>query len=100
MLNAVLAAPFTAPRPASHLPYAIAGLVQGPSRLTAHHGRVEQSEMERTFNMGVGMVAVVGADDADVVESQLRDAGETVYRIGQLTARTGEGCVLKGLESW
>ena len=47
MLNAVLAAPFTAPRPASHLPYAIAGLVQGPSRLTAHQGRVELRETDR-----------------------------------------------------
>ena len=39
-------------------PAAVFGLVQG-------RGRVEQDEMERTFNMGVGMVAVVPPDDVD-----------------------------------
>jgi len=34
-------------------------------RLIAQRGRVEQPEMERTFNMGVGMVAVVTAEDVD-----------------------------------
>ncbi|HET8640458.1 MAG TPA: phosphoribosylformylglycinamidine cyclo-ligase [Pseudonocardiaceae bacterium] len=33
--------------------------------LIAHRGRVEWAEMERTFNMGVGMVAVVAAEDTD-----------------------------------
>jgi phosphoribosylformylglycinamidine cyclo-ligase len=34
-------------------------------RLVAERGRVEQDEMERTFNQGVGMVAIVDAADAD-----------------------------------
>jgi len=34
-------------------------------RMIAERGRVADEEMERTFNMGVGMVAVVAADDAD-----------------------------------
>ena len=33
--------------------------------LIAHHGRVDELEMEKTFNMGVGMVAVVGPEDVD-----------------------------------
>ncbi|MCP2259355.1 phosphoribosylformylglycinamidine cyclo-ligase [Streptoalloteichus tenebrarius] len=33
--------------------------------LIAQRGRVERDEMERTFNMGVGMVAVVAAEDVD-----------------------------------
>ena len=33
--------------------------------LVATRGRVEQAEMERTFNMGVGMVALVPPDDVD-----------------------------------
>ncbi|GAA3364800.1 phosphoribosylformylglycinamidine cyclo-ligase [Saccharopolyspora gregorii] len=33
--------------------------------LIAQRGRVETEEMERTFNMGVGMVAVVTAEDVD-----------------------------------
>ena len=31
----------------------------------AARGRVERAEMDKTFNMGIGMVAVVSADDAD-----------------------------------
>lgn len=33
--------------------------------MIAQRGRVEQAEMEQTFNMGVGMVAVVAPEDAD-----------------------------------
>ena len=39
-------------------PLPVFGLVQGK-------GRIEQAEMERTFNMGVGMVAVVPQADVD-----------------------------------
>ncbi|KAI1395797.1 phosphoribosylamine--glycine ligase [Hypoxylon fuscum] len=65
-------------------------------------GNVEAVEMARTFNTGVGMVAVVSAADADAVKQQLEKTGETVYTIGKLTARAdkAEGCVLKNLESW
>jgi phosphoribosylformylglycinamidine cyclo-ligase len=34
-------------------------------KLIAARGRVERTEMEKTFNMGVGMVAVLPADDVD-----------------------------------
>ena len=43
---------------ASWQPPPVFALVQG-------RGRVERAEMERTFNMGVGMVAVIAPDDAD-----------------------------------
>ncbi|GAB2764781.1 phosphoribosylformylglycinamidine cyclo-ligase [Amycolatopsis magusensis] len=33
--------------------------------LIAHRGRVERAEMEKTFNMGVGMVAVVAPEEVD-----------------------------------
>ncbi|MGC7093546.1 phosphoribosylformylglycinamidine cyclo-ligase [Amycolatopsis lurida] len=33
--------------------------------LIAHRGRVERAEMEKTFNMGVGMVAIVGPEEVD-----------------------------------
>ena len=33
--------------------------------LIAARGRVSRPEMEKTFNMGVGMVAVLPADDVD-----------------------------------
>jgi phosphoribosylformylglycinamidine cyclo-ligase len=37
----------------------------------ASHGRVERAEMEKAFNMGVGMVAVVNAEDADRAQAIL-----------------------------
>jgi phosphoribosylformylglycinamidine cyclo-ligase len=34
-------------------------------KMIAQRGRIDRAEMEKTFNMGVGMVAVVGSDDTD-----------------------------------
>src|SRR5689334_23495790 len=39
--------------------------------LLAGHGGIGQDEMERVFNMGVGMLALVGADDADRAQQLL-----------------------------
>ena len=33
--------------------------------MIAYRGRIDRAEMEKTFNMGVGMVAVVGPEDTD-----------------------------------
>jgi phosphoribosylamine--glycine ligase/phosphoribosylformylglycinamidine cyclo-ligase len=63
-------------------------------------GNVSASEMGRTFNTGVGMVAVVSKDNAAQVLSELKAVGEKVYTIGKLVPRSGEGCVLKNLQSW
>lgn len=63
-------------------------------------GGVEPKEMARTFNNGIGMVAIVGATEADRAVQVLEAEGEKVFRIGRLIKRDGEGCVLKGLESW
>jgi phosphoribosylformylglycinamidine cyclo-ligase len=63
-------------------------------------GAIEPEEMARTFNCGIGMVAVVGADDVDEVTEKLTAAGETVFRIGGITE--GErGCTVHGsTETW
>ncbi len=55
----------------------------------ARAGGITTDEMARTFNCGIGMVAVVDADQAEAAESLLRDQGETVYRIGRLAAGQG-----------
>ena len=52
-------------------------------------GNVEESDMLRTFNCGIGMVVAIAAADADEATALLEAAGETVYRIGKITA--GEG---------
>ncbi len=63
-------------------------------------GNIEPQEMARTFNCGVGMVAVVAADQADAVAAELEAAGETVHRIGTIEEGT-RGCTVSGsVETW
>jgi phosphoribosylamine--glycine ligase/phosphoribosylformylglycinamidine cyclo-ligase len=63
-------------------------------------GNVSSAELARTFNTGVGMVAVVKKEDVRQVKDELEAAGEQVYEIGRLVPRMKDGCVLKGLETW
>jgi len=49
-------------------------------------GRVEDAEMFRTFNMGIGYVVIVAAAQADAAARILRGAGEQVTRIGEIVA--------------
>jgi phosphoribosylformylglycinamidine cyclo-ligase len=51
------------------------------------HGNVADAEMHRVFNCGIGMVVVVAAADAERAEQLLRQAGETVYRVGTVIPR-------------
>ena len=51
--------------------------------------------MFNTFNMGVGMAAVVPADQADEAVRILKDAGEDAYIMGEIVK--GEE---KGVELW
>ncbi len=55
-------------------------------------GRIEDAEMYRTFNCGLGMVAVVAASDADRALETLRAGGEQASIIG--TVRAGSAGVL------
>ena len=66
------------------------------------NGRVENEEMARVFNMGVGMVIVVAEEDTKAVMELLEGEGEKTMRIGKLMKREeeGAGCVIRGLESW
>jgi phosphoribosylformylglycinamidine cyclo-ligase len=49
-------------------------------------GRVEEAEMFRTFNMGIGYVVVTRPTLADSVGARLRAAGEEVVVIGEVVA--------------
>ncbi len=49
-------------------------------------GQVDDMEMHRTFNMGVGMVAVVDRKAVDSVVRHLNEQGETAMDIGEVTA--------------
>lgn len=51
------------------------------------HGRVEDAEMARTFNCGIGMVVIVAKEDADQAKLHLQSSGENVFVIGEIRAR-------------
>lgn len=53
-------------------------------------GHIEEAEMYRTFNCGIGMVLVVPADRADEALAVLAEAGETACVIGRIEAHPGE----------
>ncbi|MDF1485413.1 phosphoribosylformylglycinamidine cyclo-ligase [Ramlibacter sp. H39-3-26] len=48
---------------------------------------IDDAEMNRTFNNGIGMVVVVDAAQADAVAATLRAQGETVHAIGVIAPR-------------
>jgi phosphoribosylformylglycinamidine cyclo-ligase len=53
-------------------------------------GNVPEDDLLRTFNCGIGMVAVVERARADAVADALTAAGESVSVIGEITPGTGE----------
>ena len=62
--------------------------------LIASLGRVERAEMEQTFNMGVGMVAVLPADDVDRALAVLTARHVPAWVLGEV--RRGSGVSLVG----
>ena len=57
------------------------------------NGNVEQMEMYRTFNCGIGMVAVVPGSAADTVVKTLTDNGTSAWRLGRIEACSGAAAV-------
>lgn len=64
-------------------------------RVLQEQGSVEQDEMFRVFNMGIGMVAVVDCDRAEAMLEGLRASGQDAISIGSVEAG-GEGVVYDG----
>jgi phosphoribosylformylglycinamidine cyclo-ligase len=54
---------------------------------------IDDFEMNRTFNNGIGMIVVVDAMDAAFVSATLSGLGEQVHMIGQMVARSGDAVV-------
>jgi phosphoribosylformylglycinamidine cyclo-ligase len=58
-------------------------------------GSIAAEELARTFNCGIGMIAIVSASDSNAVISRLEQAGEKAQVIGQITVGT-RGCTVSG----
>lgn len=57
-------------------------------------GRVEDAEMFRTFNMGVGMAIVCASTNASVIASHLESVGAACYEIGRVKAGNREVAIV------
>ena len=55
-------------------------------RLIQKRGNIDEHMMYNTFNMGIGMVLAVKAQDADRTIAALEAAGEKAFLIGSVAA--------------
>jgi phosphoribosylformylglycinamidine cyclo-ligase len=53
-------------------------------RQIAGLGEIDRDEMDRAFNMGLGMLVIVDADRVDELSSRLVESGETVHSVGRI----------------
>lgn len=63
-------------------------------------GGVAAAEMARTFNCGIGMIAVVPATEAEKVSAFLTYKGETVHDIGEVVSDADGTVTIAGLDRW
>ncbi|MBT8126240.1 MAG: phosphoribosylformylglycinamidine cyclo-ligase [Gammaproteobacteria bacterium] len=57
------------------------------------NGNIDTMEMYRTFNCGVGMVAVVSKDDAEAALRTLNDNGIAAWQLGQIEPASGKAAL-------
>lgn len=58
--------------------------------LIQKEGRVPEDDMRRTFNLGVGLVAVMPAETVSTFRAAARDSGDDVFEIGRVVGTTPE----------
>jgi phosphoribosylaminoimidazole synthetase len=91
------------------LPFTLSAVVDGSAwpvpelfKWLAKTGSITATELARTFNMGIGMVLVISAEDKEKVALLLQNLGEEVYEIGRLIPRDEgiPGCVVDRMDQW
>lgn len=58
-------------------------------KLLQQEGNLVEEEMYNIFNMGIGMVVVVPADQAKAAVKHFEELGEKAYEVGKVTANQG-----------
>ena len=72
----------------------VVGTPAGQDALLAETARMSEPELLKTFNCGIGMIAVVAQDQAQALTSLLSGLGETVVQLGKVTP--GQGVSYRG----
>ena len=66
----------------------------------AQKSQISGHEMARTFNCGIGMVVIVAPEHVEAITSLLSDAGEKVFRIGEVEKNLSDNRVsLQGMDA-
>ncbi len=63
-------------------------------QLIQQRGPVAETEMQRTFNLGIGLVAIVEAGQGEATCEQLNSSGEKAWLLGKVEAGDGKPSVL------
>ncbi|MBX6750582.1 MAG: phosphoribosylformylglycinamidine cyclo-ligase [Micromonosporaceae bacterium] len=58
--------------------------------LVARKGRIDQAEMEATFNMGIGMLAIIAPHDVERALAFLKGRGLDAWVAGEIVEGTGD----------
>jgi len=66
----------------------------------AQLGKIEEREMLKTFNCGVGMVLVVDSGSEDEVIKTIESHGEKAYKIGEVKRRESDAVLYKNIENF
>lgn len=56
-------------------------------------GNIADEEMYRVFNMGIGMIIILSAEDVKAAEAHFKSISEPCYRIGRVVTRGDGGSV-------
>ncbi|MEQ1771195.1 MAG: AIR synthase-related protein, partial [Devosia sp.] len=62
----------------------------------ARVGGMNEREMLRTFNCGIGMICAIAPAEADALVTHLNAQGEKAAIVGHLTERTGDPVTFQG----